>query len=128
MMTGILLILRRVHTGVICNSNDYASVYSCVRYGVQKVGRYVQTNMFHSAKRTSTCNGCAGSNFGCDFFIGSPFTIHFFKFCGCLIGEVAERSKAGGALPLCLDCPLDTPAKTVYNSNNSKMYKGVTVL
>ena len=49
-MTAILLVLRGMHTGVICNNYNKTCIYTCVRRCEKRVCRNIKTNMLHSAE------------------------------------------------------------------------------
>ena len=75
-MTRVLLVLRRVHTRIICNCKNQTAVYAYVRRAVQRIGSYVQADVFHAAEASGAACGCAEGNFKGDLFVRSPFSIN----------------------------------------------------
>ena len=79
-MTGILLVLRGMHSGVVCHANNETCVDSGVRHRKERVGRHVEANVLHSASTALTVEGRAKGDLESDLFVGSPLAIYIVIF------------------------------------------------
>ena len=79
-MAGILLILRRVHTRIIRDTDDETGIDTGVGNGKQRVRRHIQTHVLHAAERPAACQRRTEGRFQSNLFIGCPFCVHFLIF------------------------------------------------
>ena len=77
-MTGILLVLRGVHTGIICHADDHTGIHAGVGNGEQRVCRHVQAHVLHSAEAALTGQACAEGCFHSHLFVGRPLSVDLF--------------------------------------------------
>ena len=79
-MTGILLILGRMHARIVCYHNHHTGVHTNIRNGEQRVCCHVESYMLHSAKASLSCKTCTEGNFHGYLLIWCPFTVHLIIF------------------------------------------------
>ena len=68
-------------TAVIVSYQYYcAAGHSCICCSKKRVGRYVQSYVFHAGKGTHAADGSADCNFYTDFFVRCPFYVYLIIF------------------------------------------------
>ena len=80
-MARILFVLRRVHSGIVCNADDHTAVYARVRNSKQRVGGHVKSHVFHSASRPCARKARAERRFSRHLFVGRPLGVQAVVFC-----------------------------------------------
>ena len=79
-MTGILLILRRVHSGVVRHAYDHTAAHARIRKREQRVCRNVETDVFHGAGTADTADRRTETDFRRNLFVRSPFAVNIIVF------------------------------------------------
>ena len=82
MMAGILLVLRGMHTGIVCDNDNHTGIDTGVRNGEQRIRCYVQANVLHAAEAALACQTGAECDFHGYLLIRCPFAVHLIIFCG----------------------------------------------
>ena len=95
-VTGVLLVLRGVHTGIVGNEDDEAAVYAGVGHGEERVGCHVETDVLHSAGSASAAEGSAEGGLESDLFVGRPFAVDLVVFSGEFCDLGGGSSGVGG--------------------------------
>ena len=75
-MARILLVLRRMHTGIVGNREDHSSVNTYVRHRKQRICRHIQPHMLHGTKRACSSKRSSRSCFRCNLLVWCPFAIN----------------------------------------------------
>ena len=91
----ILFVLGRMHARVIGRYKDKAAIDMEISVGKKWIGRYVETDHFHSRKGPYTGNRSSDSRFHSCLFIRCPFGIDFFIFSCILQDFRARRARIG---------------------------------
>ena len=97
MMTGILLVLRGVHTGVIGNNDDHAGVDAGVGCRKQRITGDVQTDVLHTAEAALAGHSGAECDFHGNLFVRRPFAVDLIVFCGFFCNLSARRTRIAGS-------------------------------
>ena len=79
-VTGVLLILRRVHSRVVRNADNHTAVYACVGHSKQWVSRNVESDVLHTASRALASERSAKGRLGSNLLVWSPFAVGVVKF------------------------------------------------
>ena len=96
MMAGILLILGRMHARIIRHANHHPCIYTCIGAGIERIGRYIKSDMLHAAKASFSGKTGSKSNFHGHLFIRSPFTIDLIIFCNFFCDFCTWRPRITG--------------------------------
>ena len=80
-MSGILLILRGVHSGVVCNANDQTGIHASIRTSKEWISRHIKSHVLHAAKASLSGKACAKSHFHGNLLIRCPLTINLIILC-----------------------------------------------
>ena len=81
-VAGVLFVLRRVHTRIVCNTDHKTGIYTGIGKREQRVCSDIQPYVLHSAAASGTRERCAECDLHRYFFIRRPFTVYFFIICG----------------------------------------------
>ena len=71
----VLLILRGMHTGIVCADDDQSSRRSDQADGHERIGRDIQPHMFHTDQGPFPCIRHAQPRFHGSFLIGGPLSV-----------------------------------------------------
>ena len=66
----ILLVLGRVHSGVVCRNKDQTARNADITHGIERIGSDIHADHLHRYERTHACHGSADCNLHCNFLIG----------------------------------------------------------
>ena len=95
-MTRVLLVLRRMHTGIVRNDDHHAGIDARIGRGEQRVGRHVQADMLHAAEAARSGDRRAERRFHGDLFIRRPFAVDLVVLRGALRHFCARRAGIAG--------------------------------
>ena len=96
----VLLVLGRVHTGVVCRDDNEARVHPQIAGGENRVGGNIQTDVLHRAQRAASGDCRAVCHLGRHLFVGRPLAVHVILISGGVFKYLrAGRSGIGRADP-----------------------------
>ena len=75
-MAAVLLVLGRVHTGVVSNTDNEACAHACVSGDEHRVSRDVKTDVLHAAESSASADRRTESCFKSDLFVRRPLAVH----------------------------------------------------
>ena len=75
-MPVILLVLRRMHAGLVGGYNDKTSVYTVISVACKRVRGNVKADVLHGGETADPSCRRARRNLACDFFVYGPFGVN----------------------------------------------------
>ena len=79
-MTGILLILGRMHSRIVRDAYNESSVHARIRKREQRIRRDIESDVLHRTGTADAPDGSAEADFRGDFFVRSPFAVNIIVF------------------------------------------------
>ena len=94
-MARILLVLRRVHGGIVGNADHHSGIDAGIGKRKERVRRHIQANVFHSTSTANAAERGAESNLHGNLFVGRPFAVQIVIF-GKKFGNLGGRGAGIG--------------------------------
>ena len=85
-----------MHAGIVRNCDDKSAADTCIRHGEQRIGRDVETDVFHTAKTAPARKRRAERDLQRYLFIGRPLAVNVIVHGGVFRNFCTGGAGVGG--------------------------------